>query len=170
MIVGNGVPGKSTLADGLAQRTGLPVVHLDALYWQPGWREPSSEHWRLVQRRALAGDDWIADGNYVGTAEERLPRADLVILLDYSRLTCLLGVVRRRWRFRHRRRPDMAPDCPERLTADFLRYVWSYRRKHLPRVLAQVADHHKSEALVRLRSRRQAETWLSQLDLPGQGR
>jgi hypothetical protein len=54
----------------------------------------------------------------------------------------------------------MADGCPERLTVEFLRYVWSFRRQHLPRVLAAVAEAGKQDRLVRLRSRRDAEAFL----------
>ncbi len=160
MLIGNSGAGKSTLARELGRRTGLPVVHLDALYWQPGWVEPAREEWRVTQREALDGTDWIADGNYSGTMEERLPAADVVVLLDYPRWVCLLGVVTRAWRYRHTPRPDMAPCCPERLDLSFLRYVWSYPGKHRPRVLAKVDGHGKNDVLVRLRNRREARAWL----------
>ena len=42
-IVGPAGSGKSTLARQLGDVLDLPVVHLDALFWQPGWREPSRE-------------------------------------------------------------------------------------------------------------------------------
>lgn len=160
MLIGSGGAGKSTLARELGRRTGLPVVHLDALYWQPGWVEPPREEWRATQRKALEGADWIADGNYGGTMEERLPVADLVVLLDYSRWTCLLGVVLRVWRYRRTPRPDMGPGCAERLDLSFMRYVWSYPHKHRPRVLAKVNGYGKNDVLVRLRSRRAARAWL----------
>lgn len=54
----------------------------------------------------------------------------------------------------------MAPGCPERLDVDFLKYVWSYPGEHLPRVLRKVEEQGKSDALVRLRSRRQTREWL----------
>ena len=163
MIIGSSGAGKSTLARELGRRTGLPVVHLDALYWQPGWVEPSREEWRVTQREALDGEDWIVDGNYGGTMEERLPLADLVVLLDYSRWTCLSGVFVRCWRYRRRPRPDMAPGCPERLELSFLKYVWSYPERHRPRVLGRVEHEGKSDVLVRLRNRRQARAWLAGL-------
>lgn len=163
MIIGSSGAGKSTLARELGRRTGLPVVHLDALYWQPGWVEPSREEWRVTQREALDGEDWIVDGNYGGTMEERLPLADLVVLLDYSRWTCLSGVFVRCWRYRRRPRPDMAPSCPERLELSFLKYVWSYPERHRPRVLGRVEHEGKSDVLVRLRNRRQARAWLAGL-------
>ena len=43
MIIGGPGPGKSTRARSLGQKPGLPVVHLDPLFWEPGWgqREPA---------------------------------------------------------------------------------------------------------------------------------
>ena len=163
MVVGSGGSGKSRLAREVAARTGVPLVHLDALYWGPGWTETPPERWREIQRAALRGPDWIVDGNYGGTLDERLPLADVVVLLDFPRRTCLLGVVERRLRHRGRVRPDMGPGCPERLELSFLRYIWSYPGRHRASLLAKVHAFGKDEALVRLRSRREARMWLSTL-------
>ena len=37
LIVGPGGAGKSWLAKRIAARTGVPLVHLDRGFWQPGW-------------------------------------------------------------------------------------------------------------------------------------
>ncbi len=44
----------------------LPCIHLDRFYWQPGWREASSEEFRASVSAALDEDPrgWIVDGNY----------------------------------------------------------------------------------------------------------
>lgn len=39
-IIGSGGAGKSTLARALGGGLGLPVYHLDASFWRPGWTEP----------------------------------------------------------------------------------------------------------------------------------
>ena len=163
MVVGSGGAGKSVLAREIGARTGLPVIHLDALFWQPGWVETPRERWREIQREALAGPDWVVDGNYGGTLDERLALADVVVLLDYSRLTCLLGVVVRWLRHRGKSRPDMAPGCPERLKLDFLGYVWAYPARRRPSVLAKVHAFGKDDALVRLHNRREAREWVATL-------
>lgn len=164
MIVGNGGAGKSCLAREVAARTQTPLVCLDALYWGPGWTPTAPERWREIQREALRGPDWIADGNYGGTLDVRLALADVVVLLDPPRVLCVLSIIRRRWRHRRLPRPDMAPGCAERLDLRFLLYVWSYPSRHRPSVLAKVHAAGRDGALVRLRSRREARAWLSTLD------
>jgi adenylate kinase family enzyme len=69
--VGSGGAGKTTFARELARRTGLPVVHLDHLYWKPGWVETPRDEWRMVQDERLTATEWIADGNYSGTFNVR---------------------------------------------------------------------------------------------------
>lgn len=42
-IVGPSGSGKSTLAKRLGKRFGLPVFHMDQLFFDPGWVEKSKE-------------------------------------------------------------------------------------------------------------------------------
>jgi adenylate kinase family enzyme len=80
--------GKSTFARALAAKTGLPVIHLDLHYWKPGWVRPSDEEWRERQRRLLAGEAWIIDGNDNETLSVRLERAETVVFLDTPWWVC----------------------------------------------------------------------------------
>ena len=88
VITGLAGSGKSTLAVALAARTGLPIIHLDLFFWKPGWVAPSETEWRVKQRVALAGDAWIADGNYHETLDLRLERADTLVVLDMPWWLC----------------------------------------------------------------------------------
>jgi len=63
-VVGSGGAGKSTFATELGRRLGLPVIHLDEHYWQPGWVATPAEQWQDRQRGLVAYDCWIVDGNY----------------------------------------------------------------------------------------------------------
>ena len=82
IVTGLAGSGKSTFSRALAARTGLPVIHLDLYFWKPGWVAPSDREWRAKQNGVLAGDAWIADGNYHETLDLRLARADTVVFLD----------------------------------------------------------------------------------------
>jgi adenylate kinase family enzyme len=72
LVTGLAGSGKSTFSRTLAAKTGLPLLHLDLYFWKPGWVAPSESEWREQQRRLLAGDAWIADGNYHATLDLRL--------------------------------------------------------------------------------------------------
>ncbi|MGQ0832968.1 MAG: hypothetical protein ACT4OV_14975 [Microthrixaceae bacterium] len=88
IVTGLAGSGKSTLSIALAARTGLPLIHLDLHFWKPGWVAPSEAEWREKQRLVLAGDAWIADGNYHETLDLRLERADTVLFLDLPWWRC----------------------------------------------------------------------------------
>ena len=88
VVTGMAGAGKSTFSRALSAKTGLPVIHLDVYFWKPGWVEPSEDEWREKQRGLLAGDEWIADGNYHATLDYRLERAETVVFLDTSWWVC----------------------------------------------------------------------------------
>jgi adenylate kinase family enzyme len=120
LVIGSPGAGKSTLAAELARRSGLPLYHLDQLYWQPGWIEPDLDQWRASLEALLDQPRWIIDGNYGGSLPARLRRADTVVDLQVPAWRCLARVLGRIRAHRGRVRPDMAPGCEERLDWRFL--------------------------------------------------
>lgn len=158
-IIGSGGAGKTTLARELGRRTGLPVVHLDGLYWRAGWVPTPREAWLERQRAVLAQECWIVDGNYGATMDLRLGAADTVIFLDTPRLTCLWRAFKRRVSYWGRTRPDMAEGCPERLTGEFLRYIWDYPRTQRAAILRKLAQL-ENKRVVHLRGDRAVAQFL----------
>lgn len=138
-LIGCSGAGKSTAARTLAALTGLPLHHLDQLYWRPGWTGPDELDWRTDQQDLVAAARWIIDGNYTKTIDIRLARADLILLFDFPTWLCLWRVVRRVVRLRGQVRPDMGEGCPERFDLEFLIFVLTFRRSVLPRVRERVA-------------------------------
>jgi adenylate kinase family enzyme len=167
LVIGPGGAGKSTFARRLAERTGLPLVHLDALYWRPGWVEPPKQEWHATVQTLIAGDRWILDGNYGGTMEERIRASDTVIFLDAPRSRCLLRVLRRRLAVRGGVRPDVAPGCPERLTWSFLWWIWTYPTRRRAAVLARLAALRPDQLAVTLRSTEEVEAFFASVPPSG---
>jgi adenylate kinase family enzyme len=166
LVIGSGGAGKSTFAKRLAGATGLPLIHLDALYWRAGWVEPPKEEWAATVERLVAGEEWVMDGNYGGTLERRLEAADAVVFLDLPRTICLARVVRRRIRYIGRSRPDMTPGCPERLSWEFLRWIWEYPAKRGPKILLLLGSLRPDQRAVVLTSPAAAGAFLASLSPP----
>ncbi len=111
---------------------------LDLHYWRAGWRDTPEAEWLTRVDALLAEERWILEGNYSGTLDRRLAACDTVVFLDLPRVVCLYRVPRRRLRYRGRSRPDLPTGCPERVTWEFLRWIWTYPRKRRPKVLAKL--------------------------------
>lgn len=160
LVIGSGGAGKSTVANALGLRLRLPVVHLDAHYWHPGWVPTPSDEWHAHVATLIAHEAWVIDGNYGGTMDLRLAACDTVVLLDLPRFTCLWRIVKRAIRFRGRSRPDMTPGCPERLSWDFVWWVLSYPSSRRPDVLKRLAALPPTTRVVRLRNDREVATFV----------
>jgi adenylate kinase family enzyme len=126
MIIGCCGCGKTTLANALHKILKLPVVHLDKLYWKPGWIESTKEEWIEKQNMIVMDDEWIIDGNYAGSLDIRLNRCTSVIFLDYSRWICTYRIFKRFLRHIGKTREDMAEGCQERIGFRFLKFVWNF--------------------------------------------
>ena len=95
VVMGSGGSGKTTVANALSDKTGLPVVHLDPLYWRAGWTPvPKDEALRDLEA-IVASDRWILDGNFLSEdgIDPRFERADTVIFLDLPRALCIWRIL-----------------------------------------------------------------------------
>ena len=114
------------------------------------------------QTLALAASTWICDGLFTSNFDLRMPLADTIIWIDQPRLVCLARAIGRV--FRHRRAPrlDMAEGCRETLDFAFYRFIWSYERQVLPRLLEALATHGAHARQIRLRRDREIARFLAQ--------
>ena len=163
LIIGCCGAGKTTLANELSQRLDLPVIHLDKLWWKPGWIESTPEEFDARLAAELDRECWIIDGNYKRTLAERLKRADTVLFLAYSRPRCLRQIFRRLREFRGRTRPDLTDGCPERIDWEFLRFVWSFNRSVLPEIRQILEQRPAGCTLREFRTPAETERFLATL-------
>ena len=163
LVIGSGGAGKTTFARRLGELRNIEVLHLDSLYWNPGWVETPKPEWLKTVEELVARDAWIMDGNYSGTLDLRLRACDTVIFLDLGRAICLWRVLKRWMRYRNRRRPDMAAGCHERFNLEFILWVWNYRRRTRPKVIEMLRENSGSKKVVWLRSPADVERYLAEV-------
>lgn len=162
VVTGMAGSGKSTLSRALAVKYGLPLIHLDLEFWKPGWVEPTETEWREKQRRVLAGDAWIADGNYTDTLDLRLELADTVVVLATPWWQCAARAFRRGLRM-----PDKLPEGCEYTAWQRLRDEWRlipiicrHRGTELEREQAIIARHGQHTTRYVLKSKRAIREFL----------
>ncbi len=125
VIVGVSASGKSTFARELSERTGLPVTHMDAIMWRPGWNYVGDDATVHELDRASSGESWIIEG-YIskGARQFVFDRADTIIYLDYPPHVAAWRYVIRWYRHRHTPRPELN-GSPETFSFSFLKLVWT---------------------------------------------
>ena len=163
IVIGCSGSGKSTLARQLGEITGLPVVHLDKLWWRPGWETVSRDEFDILHQTAMAEPFWIMDGNFSRTLPERVEKCDTVIYLDFNRITCIMGVLKRVLSSQGKVRPDMGDGCPERFDWNFLVWVWNFNKKNRNKTHQLLSETDNKEIHV-LKNRKQVNKFLSDID------
>jgi adenylate kinase family enzyme len=125
MIFGSAGSGKSTLGSALARILGLPVIHLDAIVWQPGCRTIPDDEFIAAHDELLGREAWIIEGTGPWqTWDDRAAAADTIVLPDYGPWQCWVWVLKRQAVAVLRRRPPQPPDCPMfPMTFKLLRWV-----------------------------------------------
>lgn len=87
--------GKSTAAQQIAARIGVPVFLADGFCWEPGWISVPEDLQRERFDAATAGDAWVLDTVYSTSLAFVVPRAELIVGLDYPRWFSLQRLLRR---------------------------------------------------------------------------
>jgi adenylate kinase family enzyme len=160
-IVGCSGAGKSTLARALGERLSLPVIHIDTLFWQPGWKEGDRETLRDLLDQAAAADRWIIEGGFASQSAQRFARADTIVWVERPTWLCLWRAFRRMLLSFGRTRADLAPGCPERFDLAFYLYILNWNRSARPHLSRALADHAAQARLVRLASDRETLRFLA---------
>ena len=157
IVLGCPGSGKSTFARALAARTGLPLIHLDSVWWRADGSHISRDEFDRALSELLAGEKWIIDGDYSRTYEVRLRAADTVIFLDYPEDVCMAGIVGRVGE----ERPDM-PWTESTLDPELVAMVKNYARDNRPVLLDLLRRYADRQVLV-FTDRTRADRWLSEL-------
>lgn len=163
LVIGSGGAGKSTFARRLGERLGLEVIHLDVMFWRPGWVETPKDEWRRKVEGLCRRESWVMDGNFSATLDVRLAACDTVVFLDLPRTVCVRRALKRLVMYRNTPRPDMAAGCGEKFDLKFLHWVWTFPSRSRPTVLARLDEFAADKRVVHLRSDAEVERFLAEV-------
>ena len=157
IVIGCPGSGKSTFARALHDKTGIPLYHLDMMYWNADKTTVQKSVFLSRLESAMAEEEWIIDGNYASTMEMRLEACDTVFFLDYPLDICLDGIKERRGK----PRSDM-PWIETEEDAEFIEFIKSYNEQQKPKVL-ELLEKYRDKNIIILGRREQANELLSLL-------
>ena len=160
MIIGCCGAGKSTLARRLHKIIKLPLYHLDQYYWKENWTETPKDEWGPIVSDIASKEDWIIDGNYGGTFQTRMDRADTIIYLKYNTIKCLARVTKRIINYHGKVRPDMPAGCRERFDFEFFHYVATYNLIRGKSIQNKLDSLDKEKEIIVLSSDKEVEAFL----------
>ena len=160
IVIGCPGSGKTTFAEKLRDRVGLPLIYLDAIWHKPDRTHIPREEFDAKLVEILAEDRWIIDGNYSRTVETRMRACDTVFLFDLPVEVCLEGAISRLGKGRY----DM-PWIDTRLDPKLKQEIEEFGDKNLPTVYALLDKYKNGKTVVVFKSREQADAFLKGVNL-----
>ena len=155
IVIGCPGSGKSTVSRALHNKTGIPLYHLDMMYWNADKTTVEKSIFLERLSAVLEKNEWIIDGNYGSTMELRMAACDTVIFLDYPLDICLDGIRERRGK----PRSDM-PWIETEEDAEFIEFIKNYNEQQKPKVL-ELLEKYSDKNIVIFKSREEADAFLN---------
>ena len=155
IVIGCPGSGKSTVSRALHNKTGIPLYHLDMMYWNADKTTVEKSVFLERLSAVLKKDEWIIDGNYGSTMELRMAACDTVIFLDYPLDVCPDGIMERRGK----PRSDM-PWIETEEDAEFIEFIKNYNEQQKPKVL-ELLEKYSDKNIVNFKSREEADAFLN---------
>ena len=153
-VLGYAGSGKTYLSDYIAKNKNIPVLHLDDIKWDKEWKPIDDSVVLPKVADFMAKEDWIIDGYYTYLMiDERLQKADKIILLQLPRMTCFSRAVQRT---KSRRQDGYAND----MNWWFIKFtLFGCRNKERRSFYAEIAEKYKDKTVV-LKTKRQVEEFM----------
>ena len=158
IVIGCPGSGKTTFAEKLHARTGLPLFHLDAIWHMPDRTHISRDEFDERLGEILQLDAWIIDGNYSRTLARRMQVCDTVFFFDLPTEDCIKGALERI----NKKRCDI-PFIDTELDPRLCAEIEAFPEKNRPDICQMLLQYERDRQIVTFRTRSEADAFLVQL-------
>ena len=155
IVLGCSGSGESTFAIKLHEKLGLPLYHLDNIWWKDDRTHISREEFDEKLDGLTKLDSWIIDGDYSRTYEKRIVACDTIFFLDYSEDVCMDGIAGRVGQ----KRPDI-PWTEDELDPELIELVRNYGKENRLKLLELFARYPEKNVIA-FKTREEAAKWIS---------
>ena len=156
-IIGGSGTGKTTLSNNLSKELNIKAYHLDGLNYKENWVEVDKEDRDSKILELINKDKWIIDGTYSSTIKDRLKKSDLIIYLDYSSFSQLIGVFKRFFKNKNKEKPEV-PGCKEQINFEFLKFVINWRKTKRENIM-NILNNLKGKKILIFKNRHELNKW-----------
>lgn len=158
IIIGCPGSGKTTFAEKLQRTINLPLYYLDTIWHKPDRTHISREEYDKKLSEIFQTEEWIIDGNYSRTIEERIQKSDTIFLFDLPSDVCLKGVIERLGKERY----DV-PWIDTELDSDFKKQIEEFPDKVLPRIYELLTKYKDGKQVVIFKTRAEADEYIDRI-------
>ena len=160
IVIGCPGSGKSTFSKALHKVTGIPLYHLDMLFWNEDKTTVKKTVFLDRLFKIIETSDWIIDGNYNSTMELRMQKCDTVIFLDYPLDVCLCGIKERKGK----PRSDMPWIESDEEDEEFVEFIKNYNSQSRPKVI-ELLEKYANKDIYVFSNRVQTEEFLNKIEV-----
>ena len=154
IVIGCPGSGKTTFAEKLKEKTGLPLYYLDAIWHKSDKTHIPREEFDKRIAEILALDAWIIDGNYSRTIECRMAACDTVFLFDLPTEVCITGAMSRVGKERYE-----MPWIETQFDPEFKKQIEEFPTKELPTIY-ELLEIYNDKNIIVFKSREEANAYL----------
>jgi len=158
IIIGCPGSGKTTFAEKLQKVTDLPLYYLDAIWHKPDRTHISREEYDRKLAQIFKTEEWIIDGNYSRTIEERIQNSDTIFLFNLSTEVCLQGATERLGKTRY----DL-PWIDTELDPKLAQEIIEFPVKVLPRIYELLEKYSDDKNVIVFRTREEADEYICKM-------
>ena len=155
IVIGCPGSGKTTFAEALHKKSGLPLYYLDAIWHKPDRTHISREEFENRIAEIFKEEGWIIDGNYNRTIEARIRECDTIFLFDLPTEICLAGAVERLGKGRY----DL-PWIDDKLDDEFRESIERFDEESLPGIYSLINRYGEGKRVVVFKSRDESNDFI----------